>query len=113
MNQAVSDLRARLVRLGSAFGDARSERVWFGICSVLALWAIWAHRYPAGIDLPQHAHLFRLWIDLRAGDPIEYRDLYRVELFTPYLLPYVVAYPLTKLFGALAAVKLLYTAAAI
>lgn len=101
-----------LRRLTSAFGDDWQERAWFLLCSLVALVAVWGHRYPVGVDLPQHANLFRLWTELSKG-PIEYRQLYRVELFTPYLLPYALAYPFTKLFGALAAVKLLFSAVAL
>src|SRR5262245_35973828 len=101
-----------LLRLTRAFGDSVQERAWFLGCSVLALLAVWAHRYPVGVDLPQHANLFRLWTELSKG-PLEYRQLYRVELFTPYLLPYALAYPLTWLFGALAAVKLLFSGVAL
>src|ERR1041384_6393219 len=101
-----------LRRLTSAFGDDGRERAWFLLCSLVALVAVWAHRYPVGVDLPQHANLFRLWTELSNG-PIEYRQLYRVELFTPYLLPYALAYPFTKLFGALAAVKVLFSAVAV
>jgi hypothetical protein len=82
------------------------------VCAVLAIAAIWCHRYPAGIDLPQHANLFRLWADLSTG-PLEYRSLYRVDAFTPYLLAYAVAYPLTLAFGALVAVKCLLTISAL
>jgi hypothetical protein len=98
--------------LTRAFGDSNQERAWFLLCSLIALVAVWGHRYPVGVDLPQHANLFRLWTELSSG-PLEYRELYRVELFTPYLLPYALAYPFTKLFGALAAVKLLFSAVAI
>ena len=78
----------------------------FIACGLLALGAVWLHRYPAGVDLPQHANIFRLWADLAHG-PFEVRATYHVELFTPYLLPYLVALPLTKLFGAVVATKLL------
>jgi hypothetical protein len=81
-------------------------------CAVLALMAIWAHQYPAGTDLPQHAHLFRLWTELGSG-PVESRDLYRTQLFTPYLLTYALAYPLTLAFGALGATKVLLSACAL
>jgi len=82
------------------------------VCALLAIVAIWGHRYPVGIDLPQHANLFRLWADLSTG-PLEYRALYRIDWFTPYLLAYAVAYPLTLAFGAIAAVKCLLTLVAI
>jgi hypothetical protein len=83
-----------------------SSHVAFVLCGVLALAGVWLHRYPTGVDLPQHANLFRLWADLYGG-PFEYRATYRVDYFTPYLVPYAVALPLTKLFGALVATKLL------
>lgn len=108
----VDRFRPMIDKFSSAFGDTRVERAWFGLCSLVALVAVWGHRYPAGIDLPQHANLFRLWTELSSG-PWEYRRLYRVELFTPYLLPYLVAYPVTKVVSALAAVKVLYTGTAI
>ena len=76
------------------------------VCGVLALAGVWLHRYPLGVDLPQHANLFRLWADLYGG-PYEYGATYRVDFFTPYLVPYAMALPLTKLFGALIATKLL------
>jgi hypothetical protein len=78
----------------------------FAACGLLALIAVWGHRYPVGVDLPQHANLFRLLADMSNG-PFEYRFGYRVEPFTPYLLAYALALPLTKLFGALVATKLL------
>jgi hypothetical protein len=84
----------------------------FLVCAFLALVAIWGHRYPAGIDLPQHANLFRISADLTHG-PIEYHGLYRIVLFTPYLLAYAVAYPFTLLLGAIAATKCLLTIAAL
>jgi hypothetical protein len=37
--------------------------------------------------------------------PEEFRGLYTIRPFTPYLLAYAIAYPFTLLFGALAAVK--------
>jgi len=104
--------RLMLSKLSSAFGDTRVERVWFAVCSLVALIAVWGHRYPVGIDLPQHANLFRLWTELSNG-PWEYRAMYRVELFTPYLLPYLIAYPVTKVVSALAAVKVLYSFTAV
>jgi len=86
--------------------SASPTSVAFVVCGVVALAAVWLHRYPLGVDLPQHANLFRLWADLAHG-PFEYRATYHIEFFTPYLLPYAVALPLTKLFGALIATKLL------
>lgn len=97
----------RLLALAAAF--ARAEWPYL-VCALVALAAIWGHRYPAGIDLPQHANLFRISTDLTKG-PIEYHGLYRIELFTPYLLAYAVAYPFALVFGAIAATKCLLTIA--
>ena len=89
-----------------------SSRAAFLCCSALSLSAIWLTRFPLGTDLPQHANLFRLWADLARG-PFEYREMYRIEAFTPYLLPYAVAVPLTKLLGAVNAIKCLLTFSAL
>lgn len=78
------------------------------VCAAIALWAIWGHRYPVGIDIAQHANLFRISTDVTWG-PIEWRSLYRFEPFAPYLLAYAVAYPFALLFGAIAAAKCLLT----
>jgi hypothetical protein len=100
-------VRAELVRGWKAL-LASPERLAFVVCGIAGLVTIWGHRYPLGIDLPQHANLFRLWADLSNG-PYEYRQTYYIDYFTPYLLPYALALPLTKLFGALNATKLLFT----
>jgi hypothetical protein len=86
--------------------QARVWRAAFLLCGAVAFGTIWLHRYPVGIDLPQHANLFRLWYASKHG-PIEYRDLYYREWFTPYLLPYLIGGTVTGLFGALFATKLL------
>lgn len=81
-------------------------------CAPLALLAVWGHHYPAGIDLPQHANLVRLWVELGRG-PLEYNVLYRVSAFTPYVLAYAVAYPFAKWWSALAGVKVVLSIAAL
>lgn len=82
------------------------------LCAAIALVTIWGHRFPAGVDIPQHANYFRIATDLTVG-PSELRTLYRVDLFTPYLCAYLVAYPFALLFGAIAATKCLLTMAAL
>jgi hypothetical protein len=82
------------------------------LCALIALVAIWGHRCPVGVDTPQHANLFRISVDMTVG-PLEYRGLYRIDPFTPYLLAYVVAYPFALLFGAIPAIKCLLTLAAL
>jgi hypothetical protein len=87
------------------------DRIWraaFWLCGAVALAAIWLHHYPVGIDLPQHANLFRLWYAVWRG-PIEYRDLYKIDWFTPYLLSYLVGGAFAGLFGGLVATKCMLT----
>lgn len=93
-------------------GDPQLPRWAFPVCALLALTAVWWHRYPVGVDLPQHAHLFKLWWQLREG-PIEYQQLYRYNLFTPYFLPFTIGVLLTKAVSALFAVKCLLSLTAI
>ena len=90
---------------------ARSELPYLA-CAVLALVAIWGHRYPVGIDIAQHTNMFRISTDMTYG-PVEYRGLYRFAPFTPYLLAYAVAYPFALFFGAIAATKCLLTLVAL
>jgi len=82
------------------------------LCAPLALFAIWGHRYPPGIDMPQHANTMRLWLELHGG-PAEYGTLYQTNLFTPYVLTYLLAYPFAKLFGGLIAIKVILTVTAL
>jgi MFS family permease len=87
------------------------DRTWRAVsllCGVVAFGTIWLHHYPVGIDLPQHANLFRLWYSVWRG-PIEYRELYHIDWFTPYLLPYMIGGALTGLFGGLFAIKCMLT----
>jgi NPCBM/NEW2 domain len=87
------------------------ERLWrlsVVLCGLAAFAAIWLHHYPVGIDLPQHANLCRLWWAVWAG-PTEYRDLYQINWFTPYLLTYSIGGVFTGLFGGLIAAKILLT----
>ncbi|HTQ05954.1 MAG TPA: NPCBM/NEW2 domain-containing protein [Polyangiaceae bacterium] len=93
-------------------GVSRAVLVGFVLCGVLALISVWLPRFPVGVDLPQHANLFRLWTELHDG-PLEYRHMYRVAPFTPYLLTYAIAYPLTVAFGAVAATKCLLSIGAL
>ena len=84
----------------------------FWACAVLALATIWLFRYPAGVDLPQHANILRILADF--GDPhLGYGAFYERQILTPYLVSYLVALPFAKLFGALAAVKIVLSIAAI
>ena len=84
----------------------------FVACALVALATIWLFRYPAGVDLPQHANILRILADF--GDPhLGYGAFYERQLLTPYLVTYLLALPFAKLFGALAAVKVVLSIAAI
>lgn len=86
-------------------------RYW-GLCAALALLTIWGFRYQAGLDYPQHLHLFALarnWGDATLNPPAFYQPQY----FTPYLLTYALAYPFAKAFGAIAAGKVILSLCAI
>lgn len=93
-------------------GDPQLPRWSFPVCALLALIAVWWHRYPVGVDLPQQAHLYKLWWQLREG-PIEYQQLYRYNFFTPYILPFALGALLTKAVSALFAVKCILSLAAV
>jgi hypothetical protein len=98
-------LRRRLrVELGEA-GD-RLWRATFLLCGVVAFGTIWLHHYPVGIDLPQSTVLFRLWHSVWRG-PIEFRELYRIDWFTPYLLTYAIGGALAGIGGLFAAKSML------
>ncbi len=80
--------------------------------SLLLLTALWGHHYPVGVDLPQHAQLISILLKMNGEGPLEFERLYRLEPFTPYLLSYGATLLVAKVVGPLAAIKLLYTAAA-
>ncbi|HEY4186523.1 MAG TPA: NPCBM/NEW2 domain-containing protein [Polyangia bacterium] len=97
----------RAVSLGSRALDRA-----FCACGVLALLTIWLFHYPAGIDLPQHANILRILADY--SDPrTGYAAFYERQFLTPYFVTYVCALPFAKLFGALVAVKVVLSIAAI
>jgi len=95
----------------SASEDRALDRA-FTACAVLALATIWLFRYPAGVDLPQHGNILRILADF--GDPhLGYGAFYERQVLTPYLVTYLLALPFAKLFGALAAVKIVLSIAAL
>jgi len=100
-----------LASSASAADDRALDRT-FTACAVLALATIWLFHYPAGVDLPQHGNILRILADF--DDPhLGYGAFYERQLLTPYLVTYLLALPFAKLFGALAAVKIVLSIAAI
>lgn len=62
------------------------------------------------LDLPQHAAQIGLWRDLLMGESA-WQEEFRINLFTPYLLGYGVALPLSFVIGISAALKLMLSLA--
>lgn len=92
--------------LRSFLGLSWGTRVCLAVSLALATVVVWGFEYPAGVDLPQHAHLF--------GVLAHYHDpklgagaFFDLQPITPYLLTYVVGGLLAKLMGPLAATKML------
>jgi hypothetical protein len=78
----------------------------YAVCALVALAVPWLHEYPAGIDLPEHAHLFQVlahYFDPKTA----YRVFYFYEFYTPYAVLYMLAMLFAKIGGALFAVKVL------
>ena len=88
--------------------DAADRRLFLIVC-VLASVVHWIPHFPAPIDLAQHAGQMRLLSDWLLGRPVP-RELLTLNFFTPYLPAYVLGAALTPVFGAVVAVKLLWTA---
>ena len=94
-----------------SLGERALDRV-FVACSVLAVLTIWLFRYPAGVDLPQHANILRILMDY--GDSrTGYAAFYQRQFLTPYFMTYLVALPFAKLFGPLVGVKVVLSLAAV
>jgi len=95
----------------ATFGSPALDQA-FVVLGVLSLATIWAFRYPAGVDLPQHANIMRILADY--NDPATgYAAFYERQFLTPYLVTYLVGLPFTKLFGALFGVKVILSIAAL
>lgn len=62
------------------------------------------------VDFPQHAGQVALLHDLAAGTS-PWSELFRINLFTPYLVGYGLALPLSFLMPVAAAIKLVFSAA--
>ena len=78
----------------------------FAVCSLVAVLPLWRVEYLPMADLPQHAvqvSIWRHWSDPAFGiDGATYREIYRPNWFTPYLL----GYSLARAFAFLLPVKL-------
>jgi len=81
-------------------------------CVVLSTLIVWGFRYPPGVDLPGHAHLFDVLANYH--HPVHgVSGFYDLQLLTPYLVTYLLGAVLGKLGGGLFATKALLFATAL
>jgi hypothetical protein len=70
--------------------EGRSFQIAFALCAGIALLPLWVGTYPPFVDYPQHLAQLDLW--QKMADPSwRWRDQFRVDLFTPYLIVYSLA----------------------
>lgn len=88
----------------------RIESILFFLTACWGALIPWLSNHPPMVDLPQHAAQIGLWRDLLL-ERSAWEDYFRINLFTPYLLGYGVALPLSFLIGISAALKLMLSCA--
>lgn len=89
---------------------AAQSKLLFGLCLLLGCAIIWINPHPAMVDLPQHAGQLRLLHDLVTGQS-PWAGLVEVNLWTPYLIAFGLALPLSFIVPISVALQLLITAA--
>ena len=87
-------------------GVDRAFWIAFAACAVVASLAVWGHRFPAGIDLAQHAQLFQMLTNYWKPE-LGYRHFFSLQVLTPYLGTYLLAVPFTAVGGPVFAAKML------
>ena len=75
-------------------------------CILFILIPLWWCDFPSGIDLPQHANLFRT-LASKVFEETDTSFLYEVNFFTPYLTTYILGATLAAAFNAVVACKLI------
>jgi hypothetical protein len=105
-SEAVAQAGCATVSTATPFSVA--HRVLFFIASLLALATFWWPHLPM-IDLPQHAAQVALLRDLLLGKS-HFSSLVSINLFTPYLIGYLFALPLSFVLSASVAVQLVLAA---
>ncbi|HJX64567.1 MAG TPA: hypothetical protein VJ860_11535 [Polyangia bacterium] len=78
----------------------------FAACALAASLAVWGHRFPAGIDLSLHAHLFTMLTNYWNPE-LGYRHFFSLQVLTPYLGTCLLAIPFTAAGGPVFAAKML------
>lgn len=89
---------------------AAKTKLLFGLCLLLGCAIIWVNPHPAMVDLPQHAGQLRLLHDLLIGQS-PWAGLVEINLWTPYLIAFGLALPLSFIVPIGVALQLLITAA--
>ena len=89
----------------SVFRSYLTENNLFLLACVLCGLPVWLPHFPPMVDLPQHAAQVSLFLNL--GNPdFPFSDQFQRNLFTPYLLGYLLISAITPIFGILTASKL-------
>ena len=81
-------------------------RILFGLTVVWGALIFWVSPHPPMLDLPQHAGQVALLRDIVLGQS-PWADRFRLNFFTPYVLGYGLALPLSMVMPVAAALKLL------
>ena len=85
-------------------------RVAFHVTVLCAGLVFWVSHYPAMADLPQHAAQVVALRELLEGSSA-WADVLRINLFTPYLIGYALALPLSYVLSIADVLKLLLSLA--
>ena len=88
-----------------ALRDLTSENVLFLLACLLCGLPVWLPQFPPMVDLPQHAAQISLMLNLHNPE-FPYSGQYQFDLFTPYLLGYMLIAAFAPLLGIVAACKL-------
>jgi len=102
---------ATTLRPGAAAGPRTGTWQW-ALFWAATLWGasiFWLSPHPPMVDVPAHAGQVALLRDMLFGDA-HWSELLRINAFTPYLIGYGLALPLSLVMSATAAVKLLLSA---
>lgn len=92
---------------------ARTRRGWFFWCCLLCAVPVLLPIYPPMVDAPQHAAQVAALKHLLAGDDWAYSGLFELQLFTPYIVGYLLVLMLSWLVEIPLAVKLVVAAAVV
>lgn len=86
------------------------SRILFALTVLWGASIVWLAPHPPMLDLPQHAGQLALLKQLLSGDS-PWADLLQVNFFTPYMLGFSLALPLSFVMPVAAALKLLLSLA--